>query len=73
MSKEDLELNRGRVQVIRLQLRQFAETLDELAQKVSQEDLRQTVSQKTLELQVMRDKLSGVDNFLSLLQPARRN
>jgi hypothetical protein len=69
MRQEDLELNRDRIQVVRSQLREFSETLQEVAREVSRGNLKRKVSKQSLEIQVIRDKLSGVENFLSLLEP----
>ncbi len=69
MRQEHLELNRDRIQIVRSQLREFTETLHEPTREVSRVDLQQRASKQSLEIEIIGEKLSGVENFLSLLQP----
>lgn len=70
MRQEDVELNKARVQVVRSQLREFSQTLKEIAPELTRPDLRQKINEHSMAIQVIRDKLSGVENFLGLLQAA---
>ncbi len=70
MKQEDVELNKARVQIVRSQLKEFSQTLREIEPELTRPDLRQRINEHSAAIQVIRDKLSGVENFLALLLAA---
>ena len=69
MKQEDLDLNKERLEAVRSQLKEFDEALREVATEVPGLELQQKVAEYAATIQLLRDKLCGVENFLGLLQP----